>query len=171
MSRRWGPLAAVLVIQLGILALVPARQVRARLTGTPVTLRTVPVDPYDHLSGYYVTLRYEVERLLPEEDPRTDAWLVVRRAEPAWKGVRVTAARPASLPEGELAIRLTPVPDARGGCVLPSACRFYIPEARREEVDAALGRSGGSGLVDLRVGEDGEVALVRFRIGELVLEE
>jgi uncharacterized membrane-anchored protein len=61
-SRHWRA-GAVIVAQLAILAAIPLRQVRARLSGTTVTLETVPVDPYDVLSGYYVTLRYAAEQV------------------------------------------------------------------------------------------------------------
>jgi hypothetical protein len=44
-----------------------------------------------------------------------------------------------------------------------------VPEARRQEVDAALRRVGGRALVDLKVDADGNVALVRLRVGALTL--
>lgn len=171
MPRRWGPLVLVLVIQLAILAAIPMRRVQARISGTPVTLRTAPVDPYDVLSGYYVTLAYEAVRQGETAASARDArWLVVRRAEPAWEHVAVTAERPATLGADEVAIRLVP-PERPRDCRIPSACRFYIPEARREQVDAALRASGGRGLVEMRVDGEGDVALTAFRVGELRIAE
>lgn len=170
---RWAPLAAVIAIQLAILVAIPFRRVEARLSGTDVTLRTVPVDPYDVLSGYYVTLRYEVEPDPAELRGGTEFWLRVRRAEPAWAADGVSPAPPEDPPgEGAAVIRLDPGAWARGErgtCLIPSACRFYIPEARREQVAEEMRKAGGVALVDLRVDDDGNVALVRLRVGGLVL--
>ncbi|HTN52045.1 MAG TPA: GDYXXLXY domain-containing protein [Anaeromyxobacter sp.] len=166
MWRRSWPLGAVVLLQLGILAAIPLRQARARLAGTEVTLETMPVDPYDLLSGYYVTLRYRAE-----EAPRAaglgegEAWLVLAPGSPAWSGVEVRAGRPVPAP-GQVAIR---VEVERGRVRIPSAGRFYVPEARRHEVDEALRAVRSAALVDLKVGEDGSVALLRLRAGAVTI--
>ena len=67
MTRHW-PLAVVLIVQIGVLVYLPAGQVRARLTGTEVTLRTAPVDPYDVLSGYYMTHNGKGQRMFANVD-------------------------------------------------------------------------------------------------------
>ena len=92
-SRRPLRMALVLAVQVAILAAIPVRQVRARLDGTVVTLETVPFNPFDVLSGYYATLRYAAEtppglaeaRLAPGDT----AFIVLERAEPAWRAVGV----------------------------------------------------------------------------------
>jgi uncharacterized membrane-anchored protein len=168
MSRRRWRLGAVIVLQLAILALIPLRQVRARLEGREITLETVPVDPYDLLSGYHVTLRYAAEQL-PFTGGDADAgtgWLVVVPGTPAWKAITCTRAYEPPARPGELAIAAEIVGER---CQIPSAGRFYVPEARRQEVDAALRRVGGRALVDLKVDADGNVALVRLRVGALTL--
>ncbi len=165
-------LLAVLAIQVAILAAIPLRQVRARVAGTEITLDTLPVDPRDLLSGHYVILRFKAEdapRDLVDAAVEADgpAWLVVERAEPAWRAVAVVRDRPAARRD-RVAIRTT---FTHGHPDIPFAERFYIPEARREEVDRALAASRGVALVDLRVDGDGNVALLRFRVGGLVLED
>lgn len=166
-----GRLLAVLLVQFAILAAIPFRQVRARAVGAEITLATLPVDPRDLLSGHYVTLRYEAEipRGLAELGAPADAtvWVVVARGEPAWRPVAVAAARPATGPD-QVAIRARQVD---GRAVIPSAQRFYIPEARQDEVNRALLATRGAGLVDVRVDPDGNVALVRLRVGDVVVDK
>ncbi|MCZ6786954.1 MAG: GDYXXLXY domain-containing protein [Planctomycetota bacterium] len=163
MARLW-PLGIVLVAQVGILAIVPARHVRARVSGTRITLRTVPFDPYDVMSGYYVRLSYEVEEKarragLEDLEKRDLAWIEVRRAEPAWEFVAVTRDRPA----GRADTVALPARWTGGRFEIVGARRLYIPESQRERADEAAGRA----LVDARVGSDGTVALIRMRFGEL----
>jgi uncharacterized membrane-anchored protein len=175
--RRHWPLLAAVGVQAVLLALVPARQVRARLAGTEVTLRTVPVDPYDVLSGYHVTLRYEAELPIQGDagPPGSEAWLLIGRGEEAWRAFSCTAHRPepragevvlrAELERGVMAASTGP------RCRIPSAGRFYIPEARRDEVDRAMREAGGRALVDVKVSASGDVALLRLRAGDLVVED
>ncbi|WP_242346291.1 GDYXXLXY domain-containing protein [Anaeromyxobacter terrae] len=171
-SRSFWRLAAVLALQVAILAAIPLRQVRARLAGTVVTLETVPFDPYDVLSGYYATLRYAAEsppglaeaRLAPGDT----AFIVLERAEPAWRAVGVAREPPAATAGGRVAVRALMT---RRGLEIVSAGRFYVPETRRAEVDEALRARHGTALVDLRVDAAGDVALLRLRDGERVLAE
>jgi uncharacterized membrane-anchored protein len=162
MWRRHRPLLVALGVQLAILALVPARSLVALTTGTEVTLRTMPVDPYDLLSGYYVTLAYEVER---PDAPRPDVpdgatvYVVVERDTPAWRFVRYALDRDAAGPD-QVVLRGR----ARwSGVALDNARRLYIPEAQREAVEEALARADRRALVDMRVGADGTIALLRLR--------
>ena len=161
-------LALVLAIQAAILVAVPLRQVRARLDGTVVTLETVPYDPYDVLSGYYATLRYAAESPPGIAEARLEqgdtAFIVLERAEPAWRAVGV-AREP---PRGGIAVRAVMT---RRGLEIVSAGRFYVPESRRAAVDEALRQRRGKALVDLRVDASGNVALLRLRDGARVLAE
>ena len=161
-------LALVLAVQIAILAAVPLRQVRARLDGTVVTLETVPFDPYDILSGYYATLRYAAEAPPGLAEARLEqgdtAFIVLERAEPAWRAVGVAREPPA----GRVALRAVMT---RRGLAIVSAGRFYVPEARRAAVDEVLRVRRGKALVDLRVDAAGNVALMRLRDGDVVLAE
>jgi uncharacterized membrane-anchored protein len=165
-------LAAVLALQVAILAAIPLRQVRARLGGTVVTLETVPFDPYDVLSGYYATLRYAAEAPPGLAEARLDtgdtAYILVELGEPAWRAVGVARERPATTASGRAALRAVMT---RRGLEIVSGGRFYVPESRRAAVDEALRTRRGQALVDLRVDEDGNVALLRLRDGERVLAE
>ncbi|MEG5042126.1 MULTISPECIES: GDYXXLXY domain-containing protein [unclassified Microcoleus] len=54
--RLWVPL----LLQIGLIAAVPAPAVYTFMTGKTVVLQTVPVDPYDFLRGYYQVLSYNI---------------------------------------------------------------------------------------------------------------
>lgn len=163
--RRYVRLAVVLAVQLAILIAIPLPQVLARYRGTPVTLRTAPVDPFDVLAGHYVTLSYEVERQSARRHPpgvseRDSVWLTVAKAEPAWTLVSVTRDRPAPAP-GQVSIRARWTP--WGGAQLEDASRLYVSEAQGRAVDARTWRDRQADLVDLRVDDDGTPAVVRLR--------
>lgn len=54
--RMWVPL----LLQIGLIAAVPATAVYTFMTGKTVVLQTAPVDPYDFLRGYYQVLNYDI---------------------------------------------------------------------------------------------------------------
>lgn len=167
MRRHW-PIAAVLLVQLGILGIVPARHIGARLTGVAVTLRTEPIDPYDILAGYYVTLDYQVEHEAADRlgtPPPHDSvwWIVVRRADPAWEFVSVGRERPEPAPD-TVALKAK---WRHGDFEIAGASRLYVPEAKRREAN----RGRTAALVDMKVGRDGTIALLRMRVGNEVYGE
>lgn len=164
---RTARVVGVVAFQLAILVAVPARTMRARLSGALVTLRTAPIDPFDVLSGHYVTLAYEVEREGSERGGHLclrdgdEVWLTVERRDPAWALVDVTPVSPAPA-SGRVAIRArchTRWGPATLG--IDGAQRFYVTEERGAALDARRGREPF--LVDLRVGADGTPALLRVR--------
>ncbi len=167
--------AIVILAQLAVLAAVPARAVRARLRGAPITLRTAPVDPFDAFAGHYLTLGYEVERIHARAEPglRNDdeAWLTVARGDLAWSFVSLTRERPPPA-SGRVSIRARFRSDSEGGGwgTLDGASRFYVPEGRGAAVDAARRRQEPA-LVDLRIGPDGTPSIVALRAAGLVLRD
>jgi uncharacterized membrane-anchored protein len=171
MTRHW-PIVVVLVVQLGILVYLPAAQVRARISGTAVTLRTEPVDPYDLLSGYYMTLTYEVEqpdsRLVPRGlEPGERVWLELERGNPAWRLTGVSREQPAPK-QDRVSV---PARWRHARAEIEGAGRLYIPEAQRERAERLNRESSGRGLVDLMVGADGTVAVLRLKLGDKTFGE
>lgn len=163
----WWRLGAMVGLQLILLALIAFPRVEAIRSGATVWLRTTPVDPYDPLAGYYVTLRYEVEREALEARPDlaqgTRLWLTLvpgqpateaRDAPPVWRLQAVHTERPLG---PEAAVRAT----LKNGRVrIDGAGRFFVPEDARARVEEALREAPEPALVELRVGADG-VAVVR----------
>jgi uncharacterized membrane-anchored protein len=54
----WLPLA----VQVFLILLLPLRSAQTYYTGETAILQTAPVDPYDLMRGYYVTLSYEISQ-------------------------------------------------------------------------------------------------------------
>jgi uncharacterized membrane-anchored protein len=136
--------------------------VLARLRGTEITLRTVPVDPFDVLAGRYVTLSYAIEleatkHVSPGFRPGQLVWLTVERGDPAWTLVSVTADRPARA-SGQVSLRAR---WDRWRVSIEDASRLYVTEEVGREVDARPRTQAD--LIDLRVGEDGTPAVMRLR--------
>lgn len=175
--NRYTRVLAVVIVQLAILGAVPARQVRARRFGTPITLRTAPVDPFDVLSGHYLTLSYEVERpwagrFEPGLRHGDEVWITVEYGDPAWTLVSVTWERPPVAVSGRVSLRARwqYEHEAQGWARIEGAQRFYVTEQRGAAVEATR-RGRQSALVDLRVGADGTPAVVALRAGGIVLRD
>jgi uncharacterized membrane-anchored protein len=161
--RHWR-IVAVIGVQLLILAAVPGRKLHARARGTEVSLETRPIDPYDFMSGYYVTLGYKVEtapleRGFQPNDGDT-VYITIQRDTPGWRGIEVTQS-PVAPTANRLSLRATWEHSAR----LLDAQRLYVPETQRRDATETLRTHRSDALVDLRVDADGTVALERMRVG------
>ncbi len=153
--RLWAPLLLQSLLILG----VPAQAVYTQLTGQTVILQTVPVDPYDLLRGYYVTLAYDVSQI--ESLRRLQGWqklterfenshhlpentrLYVVLQAPAttnsqppqpWQPVAVSPDLPTNLPANQIALRGS----VRYNRVIYGLEEYYIPEEQRQEINGAI---------------------------------
>jgi hypothetical protein len=167
-----------------------------------VTLATAPVDPLDLFSGAYVRLAYEVERpppapSIPSVKEGETVYLVVERAEPAWRLVEVATEPPAPM-SGRAALR------ARwhaGRLQLESAGRLYLTAEKAKAAEGAMAEQrrrrwetqraaegvrqavpagptsraepapAPEAFVDLRVDEAGNLRVLRLRVGGQVFGE
>ena len=50
-------------VQILLMASVPAQAIYTQVTGQSVILKTIPIDPYDPMRGYSVTLRYDISEV------------------------------------------------------------------------------------------------------------
>lgn len=57
-----GLFSVALAVQALLILLLPIQSARTYYTGETVILQTAPVDPYDIMRGYYVTLGYDISR-------------------------------------------------------------------------------------------------------------
>jgi len=155
-----------------ILAAVPAQKIYTRATGRSVTLKMRPVDPYNALSGYYVTLNYEIAN--PGSFANSDDSykgervyaILERRAGGEWRPVSLSNSYPANLPENRIAIR---------GSYSYSGIEygieeFFIPEDKRAEIDQGLRKNRDHARVEVKVDSEGNAALVRLLIGDRVYD-
>jgi len=159
-----------------ILAAAPAQKIYTRATGRSVTLKMRPVDPYNVLSGYYITLNYEIANPGSFANS-TDAYIyghvpfgervyaiLERRADGVWRPVSLSKSYPADLPENRIAI---------GGRYTYSSIEygieeFFIPEDKRSEIEEGLRKYHDQARVEIKVDSKGDAALLRLLIGDHV---
>jgi len=154
-----------------VLAAAPAQKIYTRATGRSVSLKMRPVDPYNVLGGYYVTLNYEIASpgLFPNSgDYRGERVYAIleRRADGEWRPVSLSNSHPAHLPENRVAIR---------GRYSYSSIEygieeFFIPEDKRAEIDEGLRKHRDQARVEIKVDSEGNAALVRLLIGNRVYD-
>ncbi|MEO1590763.1 MAG: GDYXXLXY domain-containing protein [Cyanobacteria bacterium J06632_22] len=170
--RLWVPLA----IQSVLIVAVPAQDAVTYATGTPVTLQTAPVDPYDFMRGYYQTLSYDISQpetlqALPggaaifstEGYWKPRSFYVVLEA-PAttvtppdpWQPIRISHERPKDLAPQQIALKgeYTGI-----GVITYGLERYYMPADRRQDVNADINQTQWqdreSFVVDIRVDDRG----------------
>jgi uncharacterized membrane-anchored protein len=136
-----------LLIQAGLLFAIPAQSAYTYLTGKTVILQTVPVDPYNLLTGYYVILNYDISTIstlekLPgskdllkygnslyvilQEEKSTDEGIPK-----AWKPIRLTEEIPDSLPDNQVALQ----GKFQGSRIKYGLEKYNIPEDQRNQIN------------------------------------
>ena len=163
---------AAVVLQALILVGVPARKAYTRATGRDVVLKVMPVDPYSILSGYYVTLGYDISR--PADFPNAPKFesdeviyaIVEQQADGVWKPVSIDRTLLKNLPPNRVAIRGR-WDDWR---ITYGIEEFYIPEGTRTVIADDLGKNQAEARVDVKVDAQGNAALLRLRIQDRVYE-
>lgn len=152
-----------LLFQSLLILWIPAQAIYTLSTGKTVVLQTAPVDPYDLMRGYYVTLSYDISnpnrlaqvpgwdsvvgeqtgRLTPDEAfyKPTQFYVVLQAPDggastpPApWVPVRVSRERPTDLPNNQIALQ----GQHHMGSVIYDLERYYIPEDQREQINGAI---------------------------------
>jgi uncharacterized membrane-anchored protein len=166
---------AAVVIQILIVAAVPARKVFTLTTGKTVTLKVQPVDPYSVLSGYYVTLAFDISRLDAFPNARTatefaygaSCYAVVEKGDDGtWKPVSLERELPGNLPENRVAL----LGKVHGGQIRYGIEEFYIPETQRESIAEDLRKNQDKARVEVKVDRSGHAALVRLIIEDRVYQ-
>lgn len=162
--------AAAVLVQVLIVAGVPAQKFKARMTGAPVLLKVAPVDPYCIMSGYYMALNYEISRgdrfkgwqNLPQRDGvELYAVLTVgpdRVAAPA----RVTRTFPDKLAPGEIVIKGV----QHYGAIRYGVETFYVPETKRRDIEDDFRKHVPDTRAEIMVDAGGNAAFKRLIIQE-----
>jgi uncharacterized membrane-anchored protein len=171
MNRRSIFFVLAVAAQFLILAAVPAQKIYTRATGRSVALKIQPVDPYNILSGYYVTLSYEIAS--PESFADSGNFygeqvyaIIERRSDGVWRPVSLSKSRPANLPENRIAIRGRHTYSR----IEYGIEEFFIPEDKRAEIEQALSKNRDQARAEVRVDSEGNAALVRLLIGDQVYD-
>lgn len=185
--RFWLPL----LLQLMLITSVPAQAIYTHLTGRTVILQTAPIDPYNLLTGYSVTLNYTISRSdnlskLPgwKDLPKgVESWNRNRLAEGStvylileapsgtasakqpqpWKAVAISPTLPKQLRENQVSLkgRVT------YGQINYGLETYYMPEERRDEVNTAIvesqrSRKAQPAVVEVKVDAQGMAVPLRI---------
>lgn len=172
MSRQTLYFIAAIAFQVVVLAFVPARKFYTLQTGQMITIRTMPVDPYDFLSGYHVVLSYDISQLLEPDDyilsdGKPIFVVLIEGDDGIWSRHAAYEYWPDEIPEG--AVILRGVKANQWGFQFGIE-HFYIPEKNRNRIERDLRENTGKALADIKVDRFGRAALLRLRIEDRVYE-
>lgn len=162
--------AAAVIVQVLILAGVPVRKVYTRATGRDVILKVAPVDPYSILSGYYVTLGYDISQSSAfTEGSKLEADKIVyaiveQQPDGVWTPVGLETSLPANLPNNRVALRGR----FEGWRIVYGIEEFYIPEGKRQAIADDLSKNRNEARAEIKVDAGGNAALIRLRIQDRV---
>jgi len=112
MNKRLILFVVAVAAQLFIIAAVPAQKIYTRVTGKTIFLRMAPVAPYSIMSGYSVTLGYEISnpKISTEwhkwsEEKPVPVWVILKAdSNGIWNAVSIHDKQP-SVPDDCVAIK------------------------------------------------------------------
>ena len=175
-----------LLIQAGLILAIPAQPVYTYLTGKTVILQTIPVDPYNILTGYYVILNYDIstkntlEKLPGSQDLLKEgkSFYVILQQEKsidekipkAWKPVRLSKTIPDSLPDNQVALK----GKYRFGSVKYGLEEYNIPEDQRNQINENIAQASRSAterdkqaiVVEVKVDSQGKAVPISMWVKE-----
>jgi uncharacterized membrane-anchored protein len=166
MRRKWLFFCGAMVLQLLLLVAVIVPRISILANGKTVFIETLPYDPYNVLSGYYVDLNYRISE--PENLPakktyqeHRDYYIVLEPRHSAWQPVAVYERLPQYMQAGRAVIRGR----YRYGVLDYGIGRYYLPEAQRERIETSLRETVKAALVEIKVNRKGDAALVGIIVG------
>ncbi|MEM9925062.1 MAG: GDYXXLXY domain-containing protein [Cyanobacteria bacterium P01_D01_bin.50] len=180
-------LVVPLLIQAGLILSIPAQPVYTYLTGRTVILQTVPVDPYNILTGYYQILRYDIstkstlEKLPGSKDLLNNGnsfYVILQEVKStgegipkAWKPLRLSKKLPNSLPDNQVALQ----GKYQYGSVKYGLEKYNIPEDQRNQINDNISRASRSAtgrdkqpiVVEIKVDSQGKAVAVSMWVKEI----
>jgi uncharacterized membrane-anchored protein len=176
-------LALVVVLQTAALVGMVAIKHRTLITGTPILLKTEPVDPRSLFRGDYVILNYAISRLAYDAlegdnvfERHDDVYLVLRRGETYWEPVSIHHDMPVHGPESIVVrgeVQYTGVwigGENRDGINVRYGIEsYFVPEGEGREIE--LPRNEGKVAILVAVDGDGAAAIKAVLIDGVVRYE
>jgi uncharacterized membrane-anchored protein len=185
-----GRLVVPLLLQSLLTCSIPFQSIYALATGTTVILKTMPVDPYDLLRGYYQVLSYDISsfdtlRNLPgwaelnhnlgqDTISRNQQVYITLAKIPtvnpqtpeAWQPIAIGDKFPVDLSADKIAIKGT----SNGSSVVYGLETYYMPEDRKDDVNEDINQARSSGgkrnlLVEIKVDNRGLATPVSLWVG------
>jgi uncharacterized membrane-anchored protein len=170
---------------------ISAQSIYALATGTTVVLKTMPVDPFDLLRGYYQTLSYDISsfntlKQLPgweglkhqngsaNIDRNQQVYITLAKTQvskantkQAWQPVAIDSQIPAKLSADKIAIRGV----SNGNSIIYGLETYYMPEDRKDGVNTDVNSARSSGgkrnlLVEIKVDNRGIATPVGLWVGD-----
>jgi uncharacterized membrane-anchored protein len=172
MNKRKVWFVIAIVVQLALLAAVPAQKIHVRLFGKTVILKTAPVDPFDWMAGYHVTLSYEIStpRGVPGWDEAKDGdtvYVVLKEdTDGIWNAESVHTEWPEGIPPESVVIKGR----KRYSRIIYGIESYYIPEGAREKLEADLQKHREDARIEVKVGSSGKAALMRLLVQDRVYD-
>lgn len=175
-----------LLIQAGLLFAIPAQSAYTYLTGKTVILQTVPVDPYNILTGYYQILSYDIStRSTLEKLPDSKKILedgnsfyvilqeqksIDEKIPKAWKPVGLSAKLPDSLPNNQAALK----GKYRYGFIKYGLEKYNIPEDQRNQINNNISQASRSAterdkqpiVVEVKIDSQGKAVPISLWVKE-----
>jgi uncharacterized membrane-anchored protein len=160
---------AAVFLQTVVLLLAPARQSYILATGTTITLRTAPIDPYNLLQGYYVALGYDISdpKVLPGYTAQKDGqtlYVTLQQPQNAvdgpWSAVQTSVTKPTALTPKQVVLKGV----LKNGRMLYGLESYNIPEEKRLEINENLRQRPERALLDAKVDAFGAAIPLRLRI-------
>lgn len=157
-TNRWLRVAALLVVQLGLVAAGVAPQLSARTTGDEYLFRVEPFDPIDPFRGAYVDLSYpdlslntrDGSDLAASGDDSGTVYLPLRETDGVWVADDAVTSRPAEGPYLACDAHLW-----RTRCGIES---YFLPQDQAAEFDQLVG--SGRAVARVRIDGRGNAALI-----------
>jgi uncharacterized membrane-anchored protein len=187
----FGRLAIPLFFQSLLICSISAQSIYALATGTTVVLKTMPVDPYDLLRGYYQILSYDISSFNTLN--KLPGWESLKRQQgsanltknqqvyvtlaktkasnsntpQAWQPIAINSQIPINLSADKIAIRGV----SNGNSIVYGLETYYMPEDRKDGVNEDLNSARSSGgkrnlLVEIKVDNRGIATPVGLWVGE-----
>lgn len=159
MKQRIAIIIGFLLQIVGVFAVLLPSVIALR-TGTPATLRTVPIDPRSIFRGDYVVLGYEAGQSAPMDwEYGKPVYVVLAPKGDVYERVRLSETRPALLP-GQICVWGTA---EYGRIDFPDIGQFFVEEGMGRELENL--QSQHRLLVDVAVAQNCRAAIKGVRIG------
>lgn len=177
----WPLLAAVALVQIGVLGKIVADRITVLKTGREVVLPVRPVDPRDFLRGDYVVLGFDLSTVTLTEAELGQSFDAFRRGQEvyvtwkdngdgSWSVARIGQAPPEAVEAGSVSVRArlenlwrADKSDRRTFALRYGIESYFVPEGTGKDLEQAVRDKKIEAIV--AVGGDGTAALKGLVIG------
>lgn len=136
-----------------------------------------PVDPYNIWSGYYISLRYELNDVQPDssrkffpKDRQTIYIVIEKDAKGVWRKRSAHTEKPTVTPRQRVILGTYHAGYSRfsGGGAQLGLETYYVPETARHEIAAEITKNPDRSFGVIALSKSGDAALVRIKVGDRV---